>query len=116
MRLKWEAYSGDDAPLVPDAPFTPVAEEVSRLTLALVTAGGVRIGEDPMGADGPTQQEVLLLIKEFLRSDPTVSVIPEAAPDDQLTARHPRLRRTYRSKRPWHRLPCLAATGAGGRG
>ncbi|GAC1608279.1 MAG: hypothetical protein NVS3B26_04550 [Mycobacteriales bacterium] len=85
------AYSEvDEAPTVPDAPFTPWTGPLSERRLALVSAGGVfRVGDDPMGPDGPTQQESLALIKDFLRGAPTLSVIPRDTPDGELTARHP---------------------------
>ncbi len=84
------AYSEDDAPTVPDAPFTPWKGALQDRRLALVSAGGVfRVDDDPMGANGPTQQESLALITDFLRSAPTLSVIPRDTADDQLTARHP---------------------------
>jgi len=47
------------------------------------------VDDDPMGTNGPTQQESLPLIKDFLRSAPMLSVIPRDTMDDQLTARHP---------------------------
>lgn len=85
-----DAYTDDDTPTVPDAPFTPVQGDLAGLRLALISAGGVfRVGDDPMGPDGPTQQESLALIKEFLRSAPTLSQIPKETPDSELTARHP---------------------------
>lgn len=85
------AYSeGDEAPTVPDAPFTPWTGPLAQRRLALVSAGGVfRVGDDPMGPDGPSQQASLALIKDFLRGAPTLSVIPRDTPDDELTARHP---------------------------
>ena len=85
-----DAYTEDDAPTVPDAPFTPVQRDLAGLRLALISAGGVfRVGDDPMGPHGPTQQQSLALIKEFLRGSPTLSQIPKETPDSQLTARHP---------------------------
>jgi hypothetical protein len=85
-----DAYAADDTPAVPDAPFTPVTDDLSGLRLALISAGGVfRVGDDPMGPDGPTQVESLALIKDFLRSAPTLSLVPRDTPDSQLTARHP---------------------------
>jgi len=84
------AYSEDDTPTVPDGPFTPWTGVLKDKRLALVSAGGVfRVNDDPMGANGPTQQESLAQIKDFLRSAPTLSLIPRDTPDDQLTARHP---------------------------
>lgn len=84
------AYEKDDSPTVPDAPFTPVQGDLANQRLALITAGGVyRVGDDPMGPDGPSQADVLPLIKDFLRAAPTLSEIPRDTPNDQLTARHP---------------------------
>ena len=84
------AYSEDDAPTVPDSPFTPLTGHLAEQRLALVSAGGVfRVDDDPMGPDGPTQQESLGMIKDFLRGAPTLSAIPRDTPDSMLTARHP---------------------------
>jgi Glycine/sarcosine/betaine reductase selenoprotein B (GRDB) len=84
------AHAGDSAPTVDDAPFAPLSGELADLRLALMSAGGVfRVGDDPMGPDGPTQPESLTLIKDFLRGAPTLSVIPKDTPDSALTARHP---------------------------
>lgn len=84
------AYRKDDAPTVADAPFTPLDGDLGQRPLAVISAGGVfRVGDDPMGPDGPTQQESLSMIKEFLRSPPVLSEIPVDTPDSELTARHP---------------------------
>ncbi len=85
-----DAYAQDDAPTVPDAPFTPFAGDLADRRLALISAGGVfRVGDDPMGPDGPSQQESLVMIKDFLRGAPTLSEIPRGTSDAMLTARHP---------------------------
>ncbi|MEX2548996.1 MAG: glycine/sarcosine/betaine reductase selenoprotein B family protein [Nitriliruptoraceae bacterium] len=77
-------------PSVDDAPFTPLAGPLSEQRLALISAGGVfDRDDDPMGPDGPTQQEALPLIKEFLRGAPTLSTIGVDTPISRLTARHP---------------------------
>jgi hypothetical protein len=84
------AYAGDSSPTVDDAPFSALTAELPAARLALLSAGGVfRVGDDPMGPDGPTQQKSLALIKEFLSGAPTLSVIPRDTPDAALTARHP---------------------------
>ena len=84
------AYRDDDTPTVPDAPFTPFTGALADRRLALVSAGGVfRVDDDPMGPEGPTRQESLPLIKDFLRGAPTLSEIPRDTPDAMLTARHP---------------------------
>jgi hypothetical protein len=70
--------ASDDAPTVEDAPFTPLAGDLAGLRLALVSAGGVfRVDDDLMGPDGPSQQESLGLIKQFLRGTATLSQIPK---------------------------------------
>lgn len=85
-----DAYADDDAATVSEAPFSPATEDLTQQRLALVSAGGVfRVGDDPMGPDGPTQQQALGLIKDFLRGTPTLSRVPKDTPDSQLTARHP---------------------------
>jgi hypothetical protein len=79
-------------PVVPasDIPFAPLPGPLAGLRLALVSAGGVyRVDDDPMGPDGPSQQDSLTLIDEFLRGTPTLSTIPVDTPNEQLTARHP---------------------------
>jgi hypothetical protein len=84
------AYQADDAATLDDAPFTPLPAELTDLRLAVVSAGGVfRADDDPMGPDGPSQPELLRLIKDFLRGTPTLSVIPKNTPDSALNARHP---------------------------
>lgn len=89
-RAQRAAYAGDAEPQVDDAPFTPLAGELRDARLLLISAGGVfPADDDPMGPDGPTQRESLQLIKTFLRGTPTLSEIPVATTDDQLTARHP---------------------------
>jgi hypothetical protein len=84
------AYAGEHTPTVTDAPFTAVTGDLADARLALISAGGVfRVGDDPMGPEGPTQQESLSLIKQFLVGSPTLSRIPKDTPDSELTARHP---------------------------
>lgn len=73
-----------------DIPFRPLPRDLADLTLALVSAGGVFVvGDDPLGPDGPSQQESLGLINDFLRGEPTLSTIPVETVNDRLTARHP---------------------------
>ncbi len=95
-RLAFEAqvraYAPPDPPEpeVDDAPFAPLRGDLADLRLTLVSAGGVFVvGDDPMGPQGPTQEESLGLIKEFLRGAPTLSRIPVDTPVARLTARHP---------------------------
>jgi Glycine/sarcosine/betaine reductase selenoprotein B (GRDB) len=84
------AYGKDAEPMADDAPFTPVTRALNKMRLVLMSAGGVfRVRDDPMGQDGPTQQESLALIKDFMRGTPTLSTIPWDTPNSLLTARHP---------------------------
>jgi len=80
----------DIAPTAAEIPFTPVTKSLTDINIELLSAGGVFVkGDDPMGPDGPTQENSLHLITEFLRGIPTLSVIPKDTPDTELTARHP---------------------------
>jgi hypothetical protein len=97
-RLREVAYRAQVAgyrpaePVVPatEIPFAPLPGPLAELTLALISAGGVfRVDDDPMGPDGPSQQDSLALINEFLRGTPTLSSIGVDTPNDRLTARHP---------------------------
>jgi hypothetical protein len=73
-----------------DVPFAALPGPLAELRLALVSAGGVFVvDDDPMGPDGPSQQESLELIHEFLRGAPTLSTIPADTPNERLSARHP---------------------------
>jgi hypothetical protein len=84
------AYADDAEPQVDDAPFASFPGALGDARLLLVSAGGVfRRDDDPMGPDAPGQHQSLGMIKEFLRGAPTLSEIPVATTDDQLTARHP---------------------------
>lgn len=85
-------YAPDEPPEpeVDVAPFTPLGGPLSERRVALMSAGGVFVvDDDPMGPDGPTQQEALSLITEFLRGTPTLSRISVDTPPERLTARHP---------------------------
>jgi len=87
-----DAYAPAETPEpeVDDAPFTPLQADLADLRLALISAGGVfEVDDDPMGPNGPTQEECLPLIKDFLRGSPTLSLIPVDTPLERLTARHP---------------------------
>jgi hypothetical protein len=77
-------------PQFTDAPFQPLATPLAETDLALITAGGVfRRDADPLGPDGPSQDEVLPRIKEFLRGAPRLTEIPGEVRIEELNARHP---------------------------
>jgi hypothetical protein len=125
-RLAYEAQVRGYAPAEPptpqvdDAPFTPLGRSLADTRLALISAGGVFVADDdPMGPDGPTQQESLALIAEFLRAAPTLSEIPVDTADERLTARHPgydarTARRDIGTVFPLAHLRQLAAQGVVG--
>lgn len=72
------------------APFQPLRAPLEQVPLALISAGGVfRRDDDPAGPHGPTQQEVVGEIKEYLRGTPTLTEIPNGTPVTELSARHP---------------------------
>ncbi len=77
-------------PTVDDAVFTPLGTPLAEARLALISAGGVfDVDDDPMGPDGPSQQDSLSLIGDFLRSVPTLSVLPWDIAADRVAVRHP---------------------------
>jgi D-proline reductase (dithiol) PrdB len=72
------------------APWTPMRRPLSESRVALISAGGIFVeGDDPMGPDGPTQEEAIPRIGEFVRSAPILSVIPRDTAPDRLRVRHP---------------------------
>jgi len=80
----------DEPPALEDIPFVPLTKPLAEVNVELLSAGGVFVkGDDPMGPNGPTQEESLPLITEFLRGIPTLSLIPKDTPDNAVTARHP---------------------------
>ncbi|HEX9888282.1 MAG TPA: glycine/sarcosine/betaine reductase selenoprotein B family protein [Nitriliruptorales bacterium] len=82
--------SGPIEPAVDAAPFQRLPAHLSQVPLALISAGGVfRRDDDPRGPDGPTQDEVLGEIMEYLRGTPTLTEIGVDTPTGELTARHP---------------------------
>jgi len=73
-----------------EIPFAPLRQALAETNVELLSAGGVfAANDDPMGPDGPSQEDSLALITEFLRGIPTLSVIDKDTPDTELTARHP---------------------------
>jgi len=72
------------------APWTPLAKPLNQVRLALISTGGVFVeGHDPLGPNGPTQQEAVLHIQTFLRGDPALATIPRTTPGQLLRVRHP---------------------------
>ncbi|MBI4310790.1 MAG: hypothetical protein HY681_03320 [Chloroflexi bacterium] len=72
------------------APWTPLTKPLSQSKLALISTGGVYVeGDDPLGPNGPTQEEAIPRINEFLRGDPALASIPRDTPPHLLRVRHP---------------------------
>jgi D-proline reductase (dithiol) PrdB len=72
------------------APWTPLAKPLNQARLTLISTGGLFVeGDDPLGPNGPTQEEVIPRIQEFLRRDPALVTIPKHTPPHLLHVRHP---------------------------
>ena len=71
-------------------PWTPLGKPLSESRVALISTGGLHVdGDDPLGPNGPTQEEVVPRIQEFLRSPPVLATIPKDVEGDRLRVRHP---------------------------
>ena len=71
-------------------PWTPLAKPLSQARVALISTGGLYVeGDDPLGPDGPTQEEAIPRIQEFLRSPPALASIPRDVEGGRLRVRHP---------------------------
>ena len=72
------------------APWTPLQKPLSKSRVAIVSTGGLYVkGNDPLGPDGPTQEEAVPRIQEFLRGPSALATIPRDAGREELVARHP---------------------------
>ena len=72
------------------APWAPLVKPLSQCRVALISTGGLYVdGEDPMGPNGPSQEEAIPRIQEFLRSPPALATIPRDIEGDKLRVRHP---------------------------
>ena len=79
------AFSYDDVPLA------QLRIPLSEAKVALLTSSGHFVeGDDPapFGVEHMTQTEAEVRIGEFLRAEPTLSLIPVNTPPDQLRVRH----------------------------
>jgi hypothetical protein len=57
---------------------------------SIFTTGGIFIeGHDPLGEPGISQAEAAARVDDFLRSPPTLSMIPIDTPTEKLRIRHP---------------------------
>lgn len=74
------------------APFAPLPHPLSECRVALLSSGGHFVeGHDPCpcGVEGMSQEEAVARIRDFLRSEPTLSEIPVDTPPERLRVRHP---------------------------
>ena len=72
------------------APWAPFSKPLSQSRVALISTGGLYVeGDDPLGPDGPTQEEAVPRSNEFLRGDPALATIPKDTPPQRLRVRHP---------------------------
>ena len=72
------------------SPWSPLTKPLSESRLALLSAGGIFAdGDDPLGPDGPSQEEAIGQIQDFLRAPPILSTIPRDLPPESIRVRHP---------------------------
>ncbi|MBI4310722.1 MAG: hypothetical protein HY681_02980 [Chloroflexi bacterium] len=72
------------------APWAPPRKPLSQSRVVLISAGGLSVeGDDPLGPDGPTQEQAVPRIQEFLKMPPVLSAIPLDAAPGRLRIRHP---------------------------
>lgn len=72
------------------SPWTPLAKPLAKSRVAVISTGGIYLeGEDPLGPDGPTQEQAVARIQESLRSAPTLSIIPKDVSPQRIRVRHP---------------------------
>lgn len=75
----------------PDGPFARPKKPLRESRVALVTSSGHFVdGDDPkpFGVASMSQAEAETRIGEFLRAEPTLSVIPSTTPSEQMRVRH----------------------------
>lgn len=80
---KWTYDEGD---------FTPLCKPLSESKVGLLTSSGHFVkGDDPkpFGKAGLTQEDVIPMIDEFLKTPPDLSAIPVDTPPEDITVRHP---------------------------
>ena len=102
-----------------DGPFAPLTKPLSECRVALVTSSGHFVdGDDPQpfGVVDMTQAEAESRITEFLRAEPTLSVIPTGTDASRLRVRHggypvAAVARDHRVALPIKHLTTLAARG-----
>ena len=72
------------------APWAPLSRPLSETRLTLISTGGLFVeGDDPLGPNGPTQEEAISQIADFLRRPPKIVTIPRDIDPARLRVRHP---------------------------
>lgn len=102
-----------------DGPFTAVTKPLGECRVALVTSSGHFVeGDDPrpFGVADMTQAEAEARISEFLRAEPTLSVVPTDTASNRLRVRHGgypvgAVRKDHRVAMPIEHLASLARRG-----
>jgi len=98
-------------------PWAPLKKPLSESQLVMISAGGLFLeGDDPMGPDGPTQEEAIPRIGEFQKLPPVLSAIPREVQRESIRVRHPGYDirgtvRDYNAIFPLDRLKELQADG-----
>lgn len=90
---EWQirGYSGEGQWSYDEGPFTPLQKPVSESRIALLTSSGHFVeGNDPepFGVKNMSQEEAVKRIDDFLKTEPTLSVIPIDTPKEKLRVRH----------------------------
>ncbi|GAK61564.1 hypothetical protein U27_01465 [Candidatus Vecturithrix granuli] len=93
LMYAWQVrgYAGESTWNYDDGPFTPLGKPLKKARLALLTSSGHFVeGDDPQpfGVPNMSQDEAMARIGEFLKQNPTLSVIPATTPNDRLRVRH----------------------------
>lgn len=85
------AYAGPSRWSYADGPFTPLAKPLSAARVALLTSSGHFVeGDDPkpFGIEAMSQADAAARIDDFLKEEPSLSVIPSDTPNGRLRVRH----------------------------
>jgi D-proline reductase (dithiol) PrdB len=86
-----QGYSGAPRYTYDHGPFVTPSKSISEAKLTLITSSGHFVdGDDPrqFGIDNMSQEEAVRRIDDFLKSEPTLSVIPKDTPSGELRVRH----------------------------
>lgn len=85
------AYSQQSKFTYQGGAFTPFKKKLSESKIVLLTSSGHFVEGNspaPFGISNMSQQEAVKRIKDFLKEEPTLSIIPKNTPVNQLRVRH----------------------------